>query len=219
MTVAKRNLIDAFSAAAKDRLTAAGWRKRSGDIYTYGLAGDFHAWLGLNRSTKYRPIDINPTAGLHYEPVERLMRELTRNSERSTNATLAIHLGYLTPERAIVQLRISGPEAVELAADELARLADAYVLPFAREHASVAVLEEALRDGALVVHPERELELLPALLALEGRYDEALAAIRDGLAALADREDMAAESRRQFARALERWLDARTRGDAGRVRP
>jgi hypothetical protein len=83
MTDAKRNLIDALSAAAKDRLTAAGWRKRSGEIYTYGLADGFHAWLGLNRSTKYRPIAINPTAGLHYEPLERLMQELTRDSARS----------------------------------------------------------------------------------------------------------------------------------------
>jgi hypothetical protein len=121
-----------------------------------------------------------------------------------------LHLGYLTPERAIVQLRIPGPEAVEPAADELGRLADTYVLPFAREHASVAVLEAALRDGDLVVHPERELELLPALLALEGRYDQARAAMSDGLAALGDRQDMAAASRRQFARALERWLDGRT---------
>lgn len=33
-------------------MRAAGWRKRGGDIFTLDLGDGFHAWLGLNKSTR-----------------------------------------------------------------------------------------------------------------------------------------------------------------------
>jgi hypothetical protein len=71
-----RDLILAFGAAARDRMTAAGWRRRSGDIYTLDLGEGHLAWLRLNRATKHHQLEINPVMGLRYDPLERLLAEL-----------------------------------------------------------------------------------------------------------------------------------------------
>lgn len=154
MSASKRELLDAFHAASKRLLGDAGWRKRSGGIYTCDLGNGFHAWLGLNRSTKYRPVAIDPVAGLRYEPLERLMRELSGLRGQATNATLAQSIGYIgdASPQSYVQLFIGGLDEAGPAAAELARLAERHALPFARQHASVAALERALREGKLVGH-------------------------------------------------------------------
>ena len=68
-----RDLITAFSAAARTQMAQAGWRKRGGaDIFTLDLGEGYLAWLGLNRASQYHLLKVNPVAGLRYEPLERL---------------------------------------------------------------------------------------------------------------------------------------------------
>jgi hypothetical protein len=83
-----RDLIAAFSTAARDRMTGAGWRKRTGDIYTHDIGDGFHAWVGLNHASKHHPLKINPVVGLRYDPLERLLADITGTTSPRT-ATIA----------------------------------------------------------------------------------------------------------------------------------
>ncbi|MBS2546944.1 hypothetical protein KGQ19_08680 [Catenulispora sp. NL8] len=176
-----RDLISAFRAAAKDRMTAAGWRKRSGDIYTLDLGDGFHAWLGLNKATRALPLQVNPVVGLHYEPLEQLVAELLGTPP--TTGTLSRPVGYLTPENRFLQLEIATSEQAEPAAGRLRDLVDAYGLPFARRYADSDALLAALRTTHFVANPDRKNLLIPALHLLRGELQEARDRLADGLAA------------------------------------
>ncbi|MYS24267.1 MULTISPECIES: hypothetical protein [unclassified Streptomyces] len=71
-----RDLIAAFSNTARDRMTGAGRRKQTGDLYTHDLGNGFHASVGLNRASKHHPLKINPVVGLRYDPLERLLADI-----------------------------------------------------------------------------------------------------------------------------------------------
>lgn len=206
-----RDLIKAFSEAVRPRLTSRGWRKRSGEIYTFDLSDGFYGWLGLNRAANYRPLQINPVVGLRYEPLMRLVAELYAHKERyGPSVTISSPVGYLTPERRFLQLSIDSFADVDVAADELARLVDDYGLPFARNHATLRNLERAMEDGKFVAGPEDAMRRLPALHAVSGRYDEARAAAANFRSSLSDRSDLAAQQGRAYLAALTAWIDAKT---------
>ncbi|MFI6360056.1 hypothetical protein ACIBJF_47645 [Streptomyces sp. NPDC050743] len=116
-----RDLIAAFSGAAQRRMADAGWHKRAGDIYSLELGDGFHAWLGLNRASHHVPLKINPVVGLRYDPVERLLVELL-GEPMGFSATIAWPVGYLTPSRSFLQLRVAAEGDAELVAEELVAL-------------------------------------------------------------------------------------------------
>ncbi|MER6058920.1 hypothetical protein [Streptomyces albidoflavus] len=103
-----RDLITAFSTDTRDRMTSAGWRKRTGDIYTHDLGDGFHAWVGLNRASKHHPLKINPVVGLRYDPLERLLADIagaasltSRSPDRSaTSPPATASCNYGSPNRA-----------------------------------------------------------------------------------------------------------------------
>ncbi|MFF9279107.1 hypothetical protein [Streptomyces griseosporeus] len=95
-----RDLIAAFSTAARDRMTGAGWRKRAGDIYTHDLGDGFHAWAGLNRASKHHPLRLNPVVGLRYDPLEGLLSDITGTTP-PTAVTIARSVGYLAPRQQL----------------------------------------------------------------------------------------------------------------------
>jgi hypothetical protein len=191
-------------------LTSQGWRKRTGEIYTFDLTDGFHGWLGLNRATKYRPLQINPVVGLRHEPLMRLIDELSGTKQRYVAATISSPVGYLTPEHRFLQLSVDSLADVDVAADELVRLVEKYGLPFARAHASTAELERALRDGTYLVVREYAIKRLPALLAVAGRHDEARTVADSYLASISSRRDPAAEHDRAFAAALASWIESKS---------
>lgn len=166
-----RDLIAAFSTAARDRMTGAGWRKRTGDIYTHDLGDGFHAWVGLNRASKHHPLKINPVVGLRYGPLERLLADIA-GAASPTSATIARPVGYLTPGNSFLQLQVTEPGDAGRAADELHELVQTYGLPFARQHASTEALLTALRAGGDVPNPDRTRLLIPALHFLRGDMTE-----------------------------------------------
>lgn len=176
-----RDLIAAFSAAARDRMTGAGWRKRTGDIYTHDLGDGFHAWVGLNRASKHHPLKINPVVGLRYDPLERLLADIT-GATSPPSATIARSVGYLTPGNSFLQLQVTEPGDAERAADELHELVQTYGLPFARQHASTDALLTALRAGGNVPNPDRTRLLIPALHFLLGETNETRSGLAQGLA-------------------------------------
>jgi hypothetical protein len=175
-----RDLIAAFSGAARRRMTDAGWRKRAGDIYSLELGDGFHAWLGLNRASKHVPLKINPVVGLRYDPVERLLVEFLGKPMRFS-ATIARPIGYLTPSHGFLQLRVAAQVDAEPVAEELVALVNDYGLPFARRHADPDSLTAAIAAGGNVPNPDRARLLLPALQFLQGRKEEARASVAAGL--------------------------------------
>lgn len=174
-----RDLITAFGSAARDRMTGAGWRKRAGDIYTHDLGDGFHAWVGLNRTSKHHPLKINPVVGLRYNPLEQLLADLTGTGS-PTSATIARPVGYLAPGNSFLQLQVADTADAERAAEELHELVQGYGLPFARQHASTDALLTALQAGGNVPNPDRTRILIPALHFLRGEVNETRSCLAHG---------------------------------------
>jgi hypothetical protein len=216
---AMRELIAAFEDAARRELSARGWRRRRGGIFTSALGDGFDAWLGLNRATKYHPLQVNPVAGVVHRPTMRLVDELLDRRPGQASAVLSCPVGYLTPAKSLLQLEVATVGDARTAACRVAELADAFVLPFARAHASVDALAAALREGRYLAVQDYAIVRLPALLAVMGRERDARAALDDGLATLGDRQDLAAQTYRAAGKAFLAKLDApaasRDRSDGG----
>jgi hypothetical protein len=205
-----RDLIAAFSAAARGRLSEAGWRKRSGDVHTFDLGGGFQAWLGLNRASQYHPLAINPVVGLRFDPVERLLAGLLGERPRPS-ATIARPVGYLTSQNRFLQLKVATEDDAEPAADELLGLVNNYGLPFARRYADQEALTAAVAAGGNVPNPHRVRLLLPALQHLQGREEEAHEALSIGLSHYPDATaGPAAAEYHRFAAALVPLLAEQT---------
>lgn len=201
-----RDLIRAFSTAAKDRLVRLGWHKRSGDIFTLELHDAYSAWLGLNRASKHRPLNVNPVVGVRHDGAMRLQEELA-NLERSVTPTLSEPLVGLARSAGVGQLTVETIEGADNAADRLVELLDAYGLPFVRELAADEAMLAALRERRHLPVREYALSRLPAALTALNRIDEARAAASATINEVAERTDAAAEQYRLFARELLSYLD------------
>ena len=203
-----RDLIGVFGTAAKNRMTAAGWRKRSGEIYTLHLDEGFHAWLGLNRASKHHPLQINPVVGLHCEPLEQLLAEFLGTKPTTAQATLSTPVGYLTPENRFLQLEIAAEDQAEPAAERLHQLVTDYGLPFAHRYATAGNLLSAFATTTYVANPERRALLIPALHYLCGESAEARVNLDQASSAYAAQETSVAETYRRFANRLTARLNA-----------
>lgn len=208
--VPMRDLISAFSAAAKHQLTGAGWRKRTGDIYTMDLGDKYSAWLGLNKATKYHPMRVNPVVGVRHEPTMRLVRALMDTGELHTAPTLSepIYVFGRADGLGPSPLAVGSIDEAESAAARLLELVDTYGLPFVRSLADEDPMLDALRQRKHLAIPEYAASRLPAMLAALGRADEARAAAANAVVRLGDRTDAAAEHYRRFAERLLAHLAA-----------
>ena len=177
-----RDLIAAFGAAAREQMTAAGWRKRSGDSYTFDFGDGFLATLGLNRAVKHHPLRINPVVGVRHDALQRLIAQAHRGPHGPADTTLSRPIGYLTPANTFLQLEVATVQDATPTAQRLRDLVEHYGLPFARQHADVESLETALRGTGLVANPDWGRFLLTALLFQQGRTEEARAYAADELA-------------------------------------
>ena len=205
-SVPMRDLIAAFSSAAKTALVARGWKKRSGDIFTLELGNGFVAWLGLNRGTRYHPLTVNPVVGVIYEPARKLERQL-KNLPPAMFPAVAEPVLHLASS-ADHFLRVADPADAEREVAALVELLDTYGLPFARALATPEAIVAALRDRRHLVVREYGITRLPAMLASLGMRTEARDAMATGLDELGERTDPAAEAIRRFAVALSAHLDA-----------
>jgi len=127
-----RDLIAAFSSAAKAALVSRGWKKRAGQIFTQDLDGEFFAWLGLNRASKYHPLEVHPVIGVGHEPATVLEARL-RGVPPGRTPILSEPLVYLGPSgKRMAELRISGLAEVGPVVARLIELVERSGLPFAR---------------------------------------------------------------------------------------
>jgi len=200
-----RGIIAAFSQAAAAELVDGGWRKRTGDLFTRDFGNGTAAWLGLNRSTKHRPMRVHPVAGVRHEATMRFWDECSgRVGQRSMSATLSEPVAYLGPTTP--DLAVGNLADVQLAVAELRGLVEARALPFAESLRVPDAQLEALRHRRHLAVKEYAIALRPAMLAALGRNGEALEALDEELATLKGRDDAAAAGYRSFGDALRARL-------------
>lgn len=202
-----REVIAAFSKAAAAALISDGWRKRTGQILTRDFGNGTAAWLGLNRATKYSPMQVHPVAGVRHEATMCLRDECSGQlGPPSVAPTLSEPVAYLGP--TIPDLLLADQADVPLVVAELMGIVEARALPFAESLRDPDAQLEALRLRRHLVVKEYAIELRPAMLAALGRRAEALDALDEELGTLGDRDDAAAAAHRAFGNALRTRLSA-----------
>jgi hypothetical protein len=138
-----------------------------------------------------------------YLPVEKLIEKLCTPYPFGNRATLAISVGYLTPEENYLEW-IFDPTNVELTNGEIAKVGRAieeYGLPFMQGHTDMGSIIAELESKRYTVNDLRRYRL-PAAYLLAGRRDDALSFIEKELEAMRGRSDAAALAYLNFARAL-----------------
>src|SRR5262249_52463542 len=143
-----RDIIAAMSAAAKDNLVDAGFRKRTGDIFTRDLGDHALGWVGLNRATYNNrgPLDVNPVIGVRDQEVERLLAELLgERFHPYLPPTVSTPLGYLMPIQWIVTWTFETLDSVPSQAKDMTEAILTYGLPFMRDTSSRDTLIAMMR--------------------------------------------------------------------------
>jgi hypothetical protein len=201
-------------AACRDRLGAAGFKKRSGEIFTVDVADDVLGWLGLNRAVGRSDglLEINPVVGVRHQVIERALAELKGEKFHAyLPPTVSVHVGYLMPEKRY-QPWLFDDRTVPETAESMVHAVETYGIPFMSENASLQSVAELMAAGGIGMREQLSYRVPIAyrLLGDDGRAQEALiAALRD----LGDRRDVAAERFRAFA---ERFESQRSTGPTPR---
>jgi ABC-type branched-subunit amino acid transport system ATPase component len=70
--VVRSGLVAEAGEAWRAALGSAGFRKRSGDVYTRQVAEDVLGWLGLNRAVNRGDglLEVNPVVGVRHQVLE-----------------------------------------------------------------------------------------------------------------------------------------------------
>ena len=164
-------------SAIRDRLVAAGFRKRTGEIYTRPLDGDVLGWMGMQHAR--RPggaVAIAPTVGVRHPAVERLVYAFDGSEGRPrVLATLANPLGYLFPKPDWRQWMFSPEESFDPVLDRMVGAITRYGVPYmyANSDPDAAANELARLPGSTLEGPKRR----GIIDALQGRPAEAVAAL------------------------------------------
>lgn len=192
-------------------LAPAGWSPIDGEgdysmtlaAFMRPLSDEFAATVQYLRalSTPDRPpVRITqPMFGVAYEPLRRLWPLL---EDHVRIAALTENVGEL-PERArVCRMEVETQADVAPVANQLAGLALERAVAFAERYTSVDALLEAHRDD----ESERHNEVVPALLAAAGRFEEA----RSALARCRCEVNTPEQNRRErrFVYQLTRWIDS-----------
>lgn len=108
--------IRAFRAALRPLMVSSGWRKRSGDIFTFEH-GEWLGWAAFGRSVKYRPLGIWANVGVRLQPLELLVADLARRPRHAyVPPTVMLNVGYLTPDHRWFEQEVSSPGQAPAAA-------------------------------------------------------------------------------------------------------
>ncbi|HEX3815778.1 MAG TPA: hypothetical protein VHX59_23310 [Mycobacteriales bacterium] len=205
----RRQQLQTLLAAELTRiLTADGWAldpiwdcgPESTDIAAFRrpAAYDVSATVLFSRPSTWpaeSSLSVYARIGASYDPLYRLWPELDDRP-----STGEVQAAAETPD----DVGISAPRDVPLVARRLADTVPAQATALAGRHASVDSLLAANRGNSDRL--DREIEVVPALLAAAGRGTEARAALT-AYRAVAAREVTDRRFRR-FAYLLDRWLDA-----------
>ena len=187
--------------AARGPLGELGFQKRSGEIFTAGVANGVLGWLGLNRAYRRSEdaLEVNPVVGVRNQAVERLVAELRAEKFHPYQPpTVSTPLGYLTaPGKYTPWLFTRGGVAVATEMSNLVAAVAEFGLPFMRESSDLGGLRHLIEEKMGFAH--QLIYRHPVVCLLAGDNDMALRVLETSLAELGQRTDPAAAEFRSFA--------------------
>lgn len=201
-------MLDAATQAWRARLLDAGFRKRSGDMFTHTVNEDVLGWLGLNRAASRRSpvVEVNSVVGVRHQGVESMVSVLLGEKPHGyAPPTLSISLGYVMPARSYRPWEFTADTPVETVADDLVTAVTRYGVPYMERHGSLAAIVQAMSDGA--GFREHNAFRLPVGYLLLGELEKAKETITASVDEIGQRQDPAAQRLRAFASAFQRSID------------
>lgn len=204
----RSGLVGEASEAWRTALVSAGFRKRSGDVFTRAVAADVLGWLGLNRAVSRGDglLEVNPVVGVRHQALERVVAELLgERFQEYVPPTVSVHLGYVMPEGRYRPWLFGGDAPVGDVAGEMAGAIVTYGMPFMDERASLSAVVTSMADGRAGIAEQLAFRR-PVGYLLLGEPGRAREEVRASVDRLADRGDPAAQRFRGFASAFEKRL-------------
>lgn len=206
--VVRSGLVAQASEAWRTALASAGFKKRSGDVYTREVAQDVLGWLGLNRAVHRGDglLEVNPVVGVRHQALERVVADLLgERFHEYTPPTVSVHLGYVMPDGRYRPWLFGGDVPVRDVAGAMVDAIAAYGVRFMQDRACLDAVVESMADGRAGIAEQLAFRR-PVGYLLLGDPQRSREALRASLDRLADRRDLAAQRFRGFASELEKRL-------------
>ena len=185
-------------------LKPMGFKKRAGATFTCLVSEDVLGFVGLNSASNRPagPFEINPVVGVRHQPLERAVAELSgRKPHGYVPPSLSKPIGYLMPESRYRAWLFDDQESVDDVAGSLCAAIAEFGTAYLRDHDSLEAIVAGL--SAAEHTPGDAIAMrLSVGLALLGDSARARQTVEQELGDLGDRQDLAAEYFRDFARAL-----------------
>jgi hypothetical protein len=183
MATARRELIEAGLSACRQRLEAMGFKRHEADIFTLPLAPRLFGRVGLGKGIHRGDgsMDITPVVGLLHQDVQRVVAACAHLPyHRYSPATVVTNVGRLTPEARDIWIVFPPHESVEEPAAQVCQPISEYGIPWMREHASLAAIDELLSSGQFPSSPMSNFKR-PVIAWMLGQADDARQMLRNEL--------------------------------------
>jgi hypothetical protein len=197
-----RNLTQDVKADVADALVPLGLRRRKLGFLTCDLNSECLGWIALGTASEGTPHArrVWPKVGVRHQEAERIVAILQGElPHQYLPPTITTGLGYTSPGNRWIEWPFAEGEDWSLQVAEIREAVAAYGLPWMRQRASVPSLLEAATSENLSLRAEY---VVPVLLHLSQRHNEARQALDGHVAELGVRDDEAAIAYRRFAQAF-----------------
>lgn len=206
--VVRSGLVAEASAEWKKALASAGFKKRSGEVYTRQVTGDVLGWLGLNKAVNRQDglLEVNPVVGVRHQALERVVADLLcEKFHEYAPPTVSVHLGYVMPEHRYRPWLFGGDMSVQEVIGEMVGAILSYGVPFMERLSALTAVVASMSDSKVGIADQLAFRR-PVGYLLLGDDKGAREALGSWLERIGDRQDLAAKRFRSFAEAFERRL-------------
>jgi hypothetical protein len=188
----------------------SGYTEWEPGLLTRELEPGCHAWVGVMTSQHSGgELVLTPNVGMRHGEVEDALAGILQFDAQPSGATVVMNVGYLMPSRTLKQWRVSATTSDRVAV-EIADAVRRFAEPFARRCLDLEVLQDALREYALL----DERLIRDPVIAVLRRDDAAGSTAFSELKAVAEDEigsrATAARERRMFVARFPSWAARRT---------
>jgi hypothetical protein len=206
---ASKELIQEVMQLAQAGLVERGYKKRTGQIFTLELSTGFLGWLGLNRAVNRGDgsMAVNPVVGVRFQELERTLEAIMDEGPQAyVVPTISINIGYLTPENSHKTWVFSESAHNHKTVSDMLAAVEKYGRPFMISMADMRSIQNAFEAKEYSL-PENRKYHLPLIYHLRGEDDRTRAELQKNLTEIGEREDLAAQRYRQFAKRLKAQLE------------
>jgi hypothetical protein len=201
-------IADVSKLAARE-LARAGFRKRSGDIFTREIEKEVLGWLGLNRAVTRQDgkLEINPVVGVRNQQIERLVADLMGSkSHPYIPPTISTHLGYLGPGARYTPWLFEQTDDLPADVSEMVEAVTTYGLPFMEKNKRLREMTSSLESGKFGPSHQTAYRL-PVAYWLLGEKAQAVRTLDSKLAASTGRSDPGSQQYQKFAERLRKRIE------------